>query len=158
MSLLSGSDEPMYGDLHGCATRCIDSSKSNLANITKDEYDHLADALNKLSRLCRQRAERWYHDINTGERIFLNNGERFALMHSEITEAFEGVRKGLMDKHLPHRPALDVELADLLIRVFDYAGENGVDLGGALVEKLEYNRTREDHTYAARREPNGKKF
>jgi|SRR5208337_5002 len=157
MNFLSGGDEPMYGDLHGCARRRFDSSKPNHAGV-KGEYDHLADALNILSRLCRQRAERWYHDINTGERIFLNNGERFALMHSEITEAFEGVRKRLMDKHLPHRPALDVELADLLIRVFDYAGENGVDLGGALVEKLEYNRTREDHTYAARREPNGKKF
>ena len=53
----------------------------------------LATALNDLSALCRYRADRWYHDPKTGLRIFLNHGERFALMHSELSEAFEGVRK-----------------------------------------------------------------
>lgn len=37
-------------------------------------------------------------------------------------EAMEGERKGLMDDHLPHRPMAEVELADALIRLFDYAG------------------------------------
>jgi len=53
---------------------------------------------------------------------------------------------------------VEVELADALIRIFDYAGEYNLDLGGAFIEKLEYNRTREDHTHAARLGPNGKKF
>jgi NTP pyrophosphatase (non-canonical NTP hydrolase) len=88
----------------------------------------------------------------------MNDGERFMLMVTELAEAFEGKRKNLMDSHLPHRKAVDVELADLLIRLFDYAGENCEDLGGALVEKLEYNRTRADHTLEARRGTNGKKF
>ena len=117
-----------------------------------------SDVLNRLSKHCRIEADKWYHSPVTGEMLFLNHGERFMLMVSEISEAMEGKRKNLMDDKLPHRQMVEVELADLLIRVFDYAGDNNLDLGGALVEKLEYNRHRADHTHAARSGPNGKKF
>lgn len=50
-----------------------------------------------------------------------------------------------MDDHLPHRPMAEVELADALIRILDFAGMKGYDLGGAVREKLDYNRTRNDH-------------
>ena len=50
-----------------------------------------------------------------------------------------------MDDHLPHRPIVEVELADALIRILDFAGMKGYDLGGAVREKLDYNRTRSDH-------------
>jgi NTP pyrophosphatase (non-canonical NTP hydrolase) len=118
----------------------------------------LAEYLNRASELCREEADRWYHDPLTGELLFLNHGERFALIHSEISEAMEAHRKDLMDDKLPHRRGVEVELADALIRIFDYAGDNHLDLGGAFIEKLEYNRVRKDHTNAARLEPNGKKF
>ena len=117
-----------------------------------------ASVLNSLSALCREEADKWYHNPITGELLFLNHGERFALIHSEISEAMEAHRKNLMDDKLPHRKGAEVELADALIRIFDYAGDNRLDLGGALIEKLEYNRKREDHTHAARLAPNGKKF
>jgi len=120
-------------------------------------YRTNAMSLNVIRDLCRREADRWYHDLETGEPIQLNKGERCMLIVTEIAEAFEGERKNLMDDKLPHRKMAEVELADALIRIFDYAGEHGYDLGGALLEKLEYNRTRQDHSLEARRAPGGKK-
>lgn len=44
------------------------------------------------------------------------------LFHSELSEAMEGDRKGLMDDHLPQYEMFWVELADFAIRGFDYLG------------------------------------
>ncbi|CAM0055373.1 pyrophosphatase [Vibrio phage F89 g1] len=46
------------------------------------------------------------------------------LFHSELSEAVEGDRKGLMDDHLPQYPMVAVEVADFVIRVLDYLGSN----------------------------------
>lgn len=114
--------------------------------------------LNEYASQCRSAADSFYHDVNTGERIFHNPGERFMLITSEISEAFEALRKNKSDDHLPHRKGVEVELCDALIRIFDFAGENGFDLDGAFWEKLEYNRKRKDHTHEARRQEDGKKW
>ena len=64
---------------------------------------------------------------------------------SELSEAMEGDRKNLMDDHLPGRKMIEVELADALIRIFDMAGGLGLDVAGAMRDKLVYNTRREDH-------------
>lgn len=69
---------------------------------------------------------------------------------SELAEAMEGHRKNLMDAHLPDRKALEVELADAVIRIFDMAGGLDLDVAGAIVAKLVYNTTREDHKIEVR--------
>ena len=100
----------------------------------------------------------WYTDINTGLRKERNVGELLMLIVSEVAEAMEGYRKGLMDDKLPHRTMLEVELADACIRIFDLAGYKGLDLGGAIDEKRAFNATRADHKLEVRKLAGGKKF
>lgn len=119
-----------------------------------------AVAINDLVNICHGRsvAGGWWHDLGTGEPLERNKGELFMLIVSEVAEAMEGARKDLMDDHLPHRLMEEVELADTVIRILDYAGAHGFDLGGAIVEKLEYNAHRADHKPENRSKENGKKF
>jgi len=83
---------------------------------------------------------------------------KISLIHSEVSEAMEGFRKGLNDDHLPYRKMAEVELADALIRIFDLAGAWGYDLEAAVQEKLAYNQKRPDHQPDARAADGGKKF
>ena len=85
-------------------------------------------------------------------------GTKIALIHSEVSEALEGGRMGKADDHLPHRPSVEVELADALIRIFDTAGAMGLDLAGAVIEKLAYNQQRADHKPENRYAEGGKVF
>lgn len=84
--------------------------------------------------------------------------QKLMLIVSEVSEAMEGHRKGLMDDKLPHRPMLEVELADAVIRIADLAGALGLDLGGAVAEKLAFNASRPDHKPEARAAAGGKAY
>lgn len=74
--------------------------------------------------------QHWWHDPNTGERLERNLDEMLMLVVSEVAEAMEGERKGLMDTHLPDRPMAEVELADVVIRLADIAGAYLHDIDG----------------------------
>lgn len=63
-----------------------------------------------------------------------------------------------MDDKLPHRVMPEVEAADAIIRILDYCGRWGYDVGGALVEKIEFNQSRADFKIENRQKDNGKKF
>jgi NTP pyrophosphatase (non-canonical NTP hydrolase) len=71
-----------------------------------------------------------------------NKAEKLALIHSEISECLEGVRKDTMDDKLPHRKMEAVELADAIIRIMDYDAGFGLNIAEALREKMAYNKTR----------------
>lgn len=112
-----------------------------------------SNAVDSLVKLCHGLAlEAGWHNKHR------EDGTMLALIHSEVSEALEGLRKDLMDEHIPYRKSAEVELADAVIRIFDFAGLKGYDLGGALVDKLVYNTRREDHKIENREKAGGKKF
>ena|SRR5271166_1842596 len=118
----------------------------------------ISDALNILAKEYRRENDKWWRNPSTGEKIVRNRPEMMMLMVSEIAEAMEGYRKNLMDDKLTHRKMETVEFADLFIRLMDYVGEFCPDFGEAVVEKMEYNKTRQDHTNEARLAEGGKRF
>lgn len=116
------------------------------------------NSINELAAEVHLLNSKWWQDPKTGEQIERNKGEQLMLIVSEISEAMEGERKSLFDDKLTSRRMAEVELADAMIRILDYAAGHGYDLGGALVEKLEYNKTRADHTIEERLKDGGKKW
>lgn len=67
----------------------------------------------------QNRAVGWWDDLDRCP------FQTLQLVNTEIAEATEGDRKGLMDDHLPHRKMAEVELADTMIRALDFAGRYG---------------------------------
>jgi NTP pyrophosphatase (non-canonical NTP hydrolase) len=119
----------------------------------------IANTLNGIAELCylRSLSAGWWTSMGTEDKVTVI-ASKLALIHSEISEALEGVRKDLQDDHLPNRKMVEVELADAVIRIFDLSGAMGLDIGGALAEKLEYNLQRDDHRVEARMAAGGKKL
>lgn len=114
--------------------------------------------LNEYAQQVHAANQKWWHDLETGAKLERNKGEMIALMHSELSEALEGIRKNTMDDKLPHRKSEEVELVDCIIRILDYAAGFGLDLDGAYREKMAFNATRKDHSVEHRKLQNGKKF
>ncbi len=117
------------------------------------------DAVKLLQNDCHNAAvdAGWWHD-DDGNPLPPDVPKHIALMHSELSEMLEGDRKDLMDEHLPHRKSIEVEAADLLIRLMDVSKGYGLDLAGAYVEKRAYNASRADHKRENRKKDGGKRY
>lgn len=131
------------------------------------------EALNSLTDLIHSTCEEagWWEDLNHALSFIPDTphnkkirsrvklwffSTKIALIHSEASEMLEGMRKQLMDDHLPHREATEVEGADVFIRLADFMGAARYNLGEATSEKFEYNQKRADHKRENRNAPGGK--
>ena len=71
------------------------------------------------------------------------DGTILCLIHGEVSEAMEALRKGNeLSEKIPEYSQLDEELADIVIRVMDYAESRGIPLFEVMKAKAKYNEGR----------------
>lgn len=123
--------------------------------------------IEELKTICHQAANDagwWRHPV-TGENVLdlkdqfnitVLKASRVSLMHSELSECLEGIRKNTQSDKIPEFTSEEEELADTIIRILDYSGAYNLRLGEAVVAKLQYNLNREDHKISSRKAEGGK--
>ena len=145
-----GDDIPPLQDrgIHGQGFQFLNILRDRYHNSSVEAgwWEQLEEVKSHLPERLHRTVEMWYL------------ATKLCLVHSEVSEMMEGLRKGVKDDHLPHRSMEEVEAADVLIRLFDYAGFRDMDLAGATFEKGEYNAVRPDHKIVNREGEAGKKF
>ena len=115
---------------------------ADVQDAIEDYFHNYPDVASELSR----KVEGWFL------------ATKIALIHSEVSEMLEGLRRGNSDDHLPHFSTEQVEAIDVLIRMFDYCGRQNIPIDKIMAEKEAYNADRQDHKPKNRIRKGGKLF
>lgn len=104
----------------------------------KNAFEFMVNALSE--SIHTNAVEKGFYDKDNGQR---NDYEMLALVHSEVSEIVEALRKGnpVSEKIAPFTSAED-EAADVVIRLMDQCHLRGWNLGGAILAKMAYNKNR----------------
>jgi NTP pyrophosphatase (non-canonical NTP hydrolase) len=147
----------------------VEAAQEFIAIFLEDKTTQkkLMESLDLFAELCAAgAAARGFHEDENEARILLDEGARardtdldhttelaewfdnqllqaeIGRLMSEGGEMIEAVRKPGPDHHLPSYSNVEVEAADILIRLGDIVGKRGWRLGLVTISKLLYNASR----------------
>ncbi|MDR2063852.1 MAG: hypothetical protein LBQ02_03665 [Candidatus Nomurabacteria bacterium] len=105
--------------------------KKNIATVAKEAHQNAVE-------------HGWWDEDMRKIRSF---GDFVTLMHCELSEAYEEYCKGHTPNEIYYQKngkpeGIPIELADCVIRIFDFCAANQIDIEKAILDKMEFNKTR----------------
>ncbi|NJR71005.1 MAG: hypothetical protein HC771_21990 [Synechococcales cyanobacterium CRU_2_2] len=124
--------------MHGYLSHVLEMRRKGVpVRISRADLDNLATVATSWSSV-------------TGDKAHV--ATILALIHSEVSEAFQAAKSDIdkPSEKIPGFSELAFELAGIALRVFDFAASRGIDIGGAIAAKHEYNKGR-SHKHGGKR-------